>query len=515
MKKLNLLLGMITGVAFALNVTAQPNIQWKKSFGGLDVEMAYAIQQTNDLGYVVAGSANSTGGDISGSHGDFDFWVIKLNEYGGFQFKKSLGGSSFDEARAVQQTTDGGYIVAGVTKSNDGNVTGNHGGKDFWIVKLSSTGTIEWQKTYGGTGDEVAYAVKQTTDGGYVVVGETGSSDGDVTGFHGNLDYWIIKIDGSGTLEWQKALGGTEFDVPSSVLQTPDGGYIINGNSSSYNGDVAGAKGAYDFWVVKLDATGAVQWKQNYGGSGYEYGNSIQLTSDLGYVMLGHTQSSDGDVSVAKGHFDYWVVKIDSTGSIQWDKSYGGSGEDYGLNLSTTGDGGYFLAGNSYSMDGDVTGNHTYSDYWVVRIDSVGNLVWQKCLGGTAVDIAYTAQQTNDWGYIVAGYSKSGDGDVTGNHGHEDYWVVKFEGAGVGFNEQELASAITIFPNPAKNEIQVHTEKNFNGLEYTIYDQFGKSVLKGILHAQNTVVPLNTLSEGLYYFSIGDQVKKSFKLVKE
>lgn len=325
----------------------------------------------------------------------------------------------------------------------------------------------------------------------------------------------MVKLDTAGTIEWQKALGGTEFDVPSAVLQTPDGGYIVNGNSSSYNGDVNGVKGAYDFWVVKLDATGSVQWKQNYGGSGYEYGNSIQLTADMGYVMMRHTQSSDGDVSNALGHFDYWVVKIDSTGYIQWEKSYGGSGEDYGLNISVTGDGSYFLVGNSYSEDGDVVGNHTYSDYWIVRIDSVGNKVWAKCLGGTAVDIAYCGQQTNDWGYVVAGYSKSGDGDVTGNHGHEDFWVVKFVGANVGIHETYAGGGLDVFPYPAKTQLNIKADTKFLGTSYRITDHTGKEILSGKIDMLNTVLDISQLSNGLYLLSVDGQEMKTFKVVKE
>ncbi|MDD4248563.1 MAG: PKD domain-containing protein, partial [Methanosarcina sp.] len=397
-----------------------------KSLGGSGGEYAQSIQQTSDGGYIVAGDSNSNDGNVTGNHGGSDYWVVKLDTTGNIVWQKSLGGSSYDNAYSIQQTSDGGYIVAGESNSNDGDVTGNHGGFDYWVVKLDTTGNIVWQKSLGGSGGELAESIQQTSDGGYIVAGYSRSTDGDVTGNHGGYDYWVVKLDTTGNIVWQKSLGGSDHDYAYSIQQTSDGGYIVAGDSRSNDGDVTGNHGGYDSWVVKLDTTGNIVWQKCLGGSISDNAYSIQQTSDGGYIVAGYSGSTDGDVTGNHGEFDYWVVKLDTTGNIVWQKSLGGSDDEYAESIQQTSDGGYIVAGESNSNDGDVTGNHGESDYWVVKLDTTGNIVWQKSLGGSDWDDAYSIQQTSDGGYIVAGESDSNDGDVTGNHGGYDYWVVKF-----------------------------------------------------------------------------------------
>jgi len=406
---------------------AQVVIEWQKCLGGTGVDEANSIKQTTDGGYVLAGVTTSNNGDVSGNHGGYDYWVVKLDSIGNLQWQKCLGGSFSDWAHSIQQTTDGGYVVAGGTESFNGDVTSNHGDFDYWIVKLDNIGNIQWQKSFGGTSFDFAYSIQQTTDGGFVVAGRTNSNDGDVSGNHGGHDYWVVKLDSIGNIQWQKCLGGTDEDAANSIHQTTDGGYVVAGWTESNDGDVSGYHGNYDCWIVKLDSGGTFQWQKCLGGTGQDYAYSIQQTTDGGYVVAGHTRSNDGDVSGNHGNYDYLVVKLDSLGNIQWQKCLGGTNGDGVSSIEQTTDGGYVVAGNTYSNNGDVSGNHGGVDYWVVKLDSVGNIQWQKCLGGTGqdYDYAYSIQQTTDGGYVVAGYNQSNDGDVTGNHGDRDYWVVK------------------------------------------------------------------------------------------
>src|SRR5688572_15163162 len=181
--------------SFAINLPAQPPIQWQKCLGGTDNDHAVSVQQTGDGGYVAAGYSKSNNGNVTGNHGDDDFMVLKLDGNGTLQWLKSLGGTAAEQASAVQQTSDGGYIVAGYTLSNNGDVSGNHGNEDCWLVKLNSSGTIQWQKCLGGTERDFANAVQQTSDGGYIIAGSTFSNNGDVSGNHGNDDYWVVKLD--------------------------------------------------------------------------------------------------------------------------------------------------------------------------------------------------------------------------------------------------------------------------------------------------------------------------------
>ncbi len=345
------------------------------------------------------------------------------------EWQKCLGGTNSDGAWPIKQTSDGGFIVAGGTESNNGDVSGNHnsGIDDYWIVKLNSLGNIEWQKCLGGTGWDYPYSIQQTSDGGFIVAGTTGSNDGDVSGYHGNYDYWVVKLNSLGNIEWQKCLGGTgsELNLAASIQQTSDGGFIMTGYTSSNDGDVSGNHGDYDCWVVKLSSSGNIEWQKCFGGTDSDGAWSIQQTSDGGFIVAGETSSNDGDVSGNHGDYDCWVVKLSSSGNIEWQKCLGGTGKDRARSVQQTSDGGFVMAGATYSNDGDVSGNHGGYDFWVVKLNSLGNIEWQKCLGGTDGEYVHSIRQTSDGGFIVAGNTSSNDGNVSGNHGDFDYWVVK------------------------------------------------------------------------------------------
>jgi len=436
---------------------AQPSIQWQKSLGGSGDDGLHSLKQTSDSGYIVVGSSYSTNGDVFGNHGGYDYWVVKLSSSGTIQWQKSLGGSQSDLASSVQQTPDGGYIVAGYSHSTNGDVTGHHGDStrlDCWIVKLSTSGDIQWQKSLGGTGSDMAFCLQITSDGGYIVAGSSTSNDGDVSGNHGNGDYWIVKLNDTGSIQWQKSLGCSADDVAYSVQQTSDSGYVIAGMTKSSDGDVSGYHGHGDYWVVKLLSSGSIQWQRSLGGTNGEAATSIIQTSDGGYSIAGMSGSNDGDVSGNHGSDDYWIVKLSSSGSIQWQKSLGGAGNDEVSAIHQTADSGYIVGGYTLSNYGDVTLNHGSYDFWIVKLSTSGSIQWQKSLGGTGSDIANCFQETSDGGYIVAGSSTSNDGDVSGNHGSGDYWIVKL---GVVSLVNSIAdnSQISIVPNPTTGNIYI------------------------------------------------------------
>lgn len=441
-------INFIYRVSFALLVTLQafsavaqvPVIQWQKSLGGSADDYANSVHQTADGGYIVAGYTSSNDGDVTGNHGGTDMWVVKLDNAGNVQWQKTLGGSGNDVAKYVQQTTDAGYIVAGKTYSNDGDVTGNHGNADAWVVKLDNAGNIQWQKTLGGNNNDVANSVQQLPDGGYILgCGTVSENNGDIIGSHGAGECWVVKISSTGNLEWSLCLGGLSYEYAHQVTQTSDGGFVMGGITMSLDGDVTGYQGGGDYWVVKLNNIQELQWQKTLGGTGTDVLTSVIQTTDGGYITAGHVLSQDGDIlgSGFHGTFfnDYWVVKLNSAGAIQWKKALGGTGNDWAQSIQQTVDGGYIVFGFTTSNDDDVSGNNGYLDYWMVKLNSSGAIEWQKALGGTGqegansiefqADGAHSVQQTTDSGYIVAGYSKSNDGDVSGNHGNFDYWVVK------------------------------------------------------------------------------------------
>lgn len=374
---------------FCAEITAQiPTISWQKSLGGSGEDAAYSIQQTSDGGYITIGYSSSDDGDASHNYGDYDYWVVKLNSSGNIEWQKSMGGSDTDAPYCIRQTSDGGYIAAGRSYSNDGDVSGNNGNADYWVVKMNDTGNIVWEKSLGGSFNEEAYSIEQTTDGGYIVAGVTDSNDGDVSGNHGEDDCWIVKLDGNGTLEWQKCLGGSLPDNNCVIRQTSDGGYIMAAVSISNDGDVSVNYGGHDYWVVKLNSTGGIVWQKSYGGLASDTPNSVQQTADGGYVIAGFSYSNDGDVSGNHGNGDYWIAKLDASGNLQWQKSLGGSDADIANAIMQTADGGYIIAGMIWSNDQDISGSHGSSDCWLVKLDSTGNLEWEKALGGSAYDEA-------------------------------------------------------------------------------------------------------------------------------
>ena len=471
-----------------------PAIQWQKCLGGTNEDNSRSIQPTPDGGYIMAGYTWSTNGDVQGYHGNEDIWVVKLSSTGSLQWQKALGGTGTDETYSIQPTIDGGYIVAGTTSSTDGDVVGNHGNWDAWVIKLSATGVIVWQKALGGINNDSANSILPTLDGGYIVAGTTSSNNGDVTGNHGNDDAWVVKLNSTGSLQWQKALGGTTEDVAHCIQPTTDGGYIVAGYTLSTDGDVTGNNGNRDAWVVKISSTGSLQWQKALGGTGEERVYSIQPTTDGGYIVAGNTYSNNGDVTGAHGGGDAWVVKLSSTGSLQWQKALGGTGVDRAKSIQPTPNGGYIVTGTTNSSDGDITGNHGIYDVWVVKLSSTGSLQWQKCLGGTGAEEADSIQLTPDGGYIMAGYATSINGDVTGNHGNWDAWVVKLgpELSTTGFVKESLV----VYPNPTKTLLTVQNNHQTPFEKIVITDLTGKIVLTQT--APTAQVNVAALANGMY-----------------
>ncbi|ACK42564.1 lipoprotein [Dictyoglomus turgidum] len=356
--------------------TTPPQQVWQKTYGGSSSDYAYSIQQTSDGGYIVAGYTWSFGA------GNRDFYIIKLDSNGNKVWEKTYGGSNDDWARSIQQTSDGGYIVVGGTYSFGA------GYADFYIIKLDSNGDKVWEKTYGGSENDVARSIQQTSDGGYIVAGGTSS-------FGAGGDFYIIKLDSNGNKVWEKTYGGSDDDWASSIQQTSDGGYIVAGGTYSFGA------GSADFYIIKLDSNGDKVWEKTYGGSSWDRASSIQQTTDGGYIVAGYTNS------FGAGNGDFYIIKLDSNGDKVWEKTYGGSSYDEAYSIQQTSDGGYIVAGYTESFGAG------YSDFYIIKLDSNGDKVWEKTYGGSNDDEASSIQQTTDGGYIVAGgtYSFGAGGD--------------------------------------------------------------------------------------------------------
>jgi|GEM_PF-418889 len=376
---------------YVLNVTYPdapevPEEEWNKTFGGAANDHGHSVQQTTDGGYIVAGWTSSFGAGLD------DAWMIKTDSAGIEIWNKTFGGTSHDEGESVQQTTDGGYVVAGYTGSYGA------GSNDVWLIRTDSSGNEIWNETFGGTGHDEGNSVQQTTDGGYVIAGYTRS-------FGGGIDHnvWLIKTDSDGNEMWNKTFGGSVYDeIGYSVQQTNDGGYVIAGYTSSYGA------GGPDVWLIKTDSLGNEVWNKTFGGSSSEQGYSVQQTTDGGYVIVGYTSYEPYN------YCDGWLIKTDSAGNEIWNKTLSGAGNSgHGYSVQQTTDGGYIVL----LCGGDRGESNT--QIVLTKTDILGNEVWAKRFGGYETEAGYSVQQTSDGGYIIGGSTNSF------GSGNYDVWLIK------------------------------------------------------------------------------------------
>lgn len=500
-----------------LNVFSQNGIQWKLCLGGTENDAFNTIEQTSDGGFILVGSTASNNGDISGNHGSSDVLVVKTNGSGIIQWKKCFGGSNDDYGNSTQETSDSGFIVACRTSSIDGDVIGKHGQEDAWIFKLNNNGIILWQKCLGGSGFEWPNSIKQTSDGGFIFAGRTSSNDGDVVGNHGINDAWIVKLNNIGNIQWQKCFGGSEEEYANTIIQSSDSNYIIAGRTNSDDGDIVGNHGLFDIWILKVNSIGGLIWQKCFGGSGVEDAYSIEQTTDNGLILAGNTNSIDGDVVGNHGVTDSWILKLDSLESIQWQKCLGGSGGEWTNCIKHTLDGNYVLGGWSSSNDGDVSGNHGSGDAWILKINNSGGILWQKCFGGSSDDQVNSILQTDDGGYITSGGSSSNDGDVIGNHGRYDAWIMKLYSV-VGIDEIQELTKLIIYPVPTNDELNIeYTLSTSTNIKLEIKNMLLDDLLQPVslsnhIGFNSNTVSISKMPNGVYLLKLtthtGSMIKK-------
>jgi len=420
----------------AVGQSLPPVIEWQQSVGGTSDDRPQDIQQLGNGTYLILGysSSSASGNKTNFGYGLSDVWLACLNTNGAKLWDKAYGGSNYDYGYCLQQTTDGGFIVAGASSSPvSGNKTStNYGNSDGWVLRLDGEGNKLWERSFGGTGLEYFNGVKQISDGGFILVGISGSlpSGNKTSTNYGSHDGWIVKLDANGDKLWEQSYGGTGLDVFYNVEQIQGGDYILGGTSDS---DPSGTKtspkyGYSDYWLVKIDANGNKVWDKSFGGDGvegYRLGNMRQ-TSDGGYIVgISSTSGISGNKSTPNynesGSYDAWILRLDSNGDKLWENDFGGNRQDFLFNIEPTADGGFVFAGGNQA-------DFAKGYYWIVRLDAQGNQVWEQLVGGGADDEAICLRQTSDGGYIVAGYAKSGvSGDKTSPpYGGEDFWVLKF-----------------------------------------------------------------------------------------
>ena len=462
-----------------------PAIEWQRTYGGSLNDGVNDMIVTPDNGYIIAGYTASNDGDVSLNKGTTDAWVIKLDVSGNIVWEKTYGGSKVDAIYSIIPTDDDGYVFAAVSHSNDGDVSLHYGSElpsDYWIVKLDEFGNILWEKSMGGTGIDTPVSIKQTPDGGYIVAGHSSSDDFDVSENKGDADCWLVKLDSSGNILWEKSYGGSLYDYATDLQLTSDNGYILAAYVRSNDGDVTGHNGGTtDYWIVKLDEFGNILWEKTLGGTNSDVAISIGETTDGNFIVAGYTFSNDGDVTANYGGADFWIVKLNSTtGNIIWEKTFGGSGNDIARDVKQSSDGGFVVVGFSNSSNGDFSENYGDDDWWVMKLDGLGNVIWKKILGGSMKERIYTFQLTSGGSIILSGQSKSNDGDLTENKGGDDIWVVKLEGDCSPVSHTISETACTSF-----------TWADGNGETYTSSTSVSHTFVGGAANGCDSIVTLN------------------------
>lgn len=352
-----------------------PATLWTQTFGGSDWDSGESVEQTADGSFVQLGYTKSFGA------GNYDFWLIKTDADGKEIWSRTFGGSGYDRGYSLEKTADGGFILLGETQSYGA------GSADFWLIKTDSEGNEIWNQTFGGTEIDKGYSVQQTTDGGYVLLGDTKS-------FGTGYDLWVIRVDGDGNELWSKAFGGSEDDRGRSVQETTGGGFALLGETKSYG------SGTSNFWLIKIDSAGTKLWDKTFAGTGF----CVEETSDGGLILLGSRRD------------DICLIKTDGWGIEVWTKIFGGSDPDHGYSVQETSKGGYILLGDTVSYGAGST------DLWLIETDAAGNELWNKTFGGTDTDFSSSVRQTEDGGFILVGKTSSfGAGD-------RDSWLIRLEG---------------------------------------------------------------------------------------
>lgn len=483
-----------------------PTLDWLNVYGETGLSVARKSISTSDGGYMIAG--------IIGFYPDL--WLFKLDASGHLVWQNTYGGSQVDLAYGIVEINGEGFVIAGYTNSNDGDLTVNRGGDDIWVFKIDYSGNILWQKVYGGTLNDRAYKIIPTSDGGFIIVGSSESSDYDFTTNQGSEDICLIKIDSLGNLLWQKTFGGSQDEYLYDIKPTIDGNYIVCGSTTSSDGDVLANHGNNDFWILKIDGYGNLLWNYTYGGSDNDYANGILNAFDGSHLVVGITHSSNGDISNPLGNADVWLIKIDASGNLIWEKTYGGSGIDNGYRVLNASNGGFVLAGITTSSDGDVTVNYGGSDIWIFKTDGLGNLKWQVSYGGSDLDNLMDIIYTDDNNYLFCGNTFSTNGDMYQNEGGLRGYVAKLINNELSVIDNQIDS-VKVYPNPIGNYVTISTTNNSIIQSVNVVDINSRIVLIQNKITNNTIdINMSILSPGMYFVNIEtDMGIQTVKVIKK
>lgn len=490
-------------VLFATSIHAQqtPTIVWQKNFGGTRLDNdPHFVYNNNELLWVAAYTA-SKDHDVTKPVGKYGcYWFLQMDTTGYFYQEDCYGADHAANIRGIVSSGNE-FIMAGEAYDGGADVSMPDSLYDYWSIKIDRQGNKVWDSSYGGTQSEKAMCIAATKDGGLLYAGQASSNDGDVvsTNRKGMLNYWLVKTDSTGVIEWQNFYGDTTSSYwVWDIHQLSSGDYILCGGRW---------KDSSQLMVAKLDDKGNEQWTVEYGSDGVDEGMSIALTKDGGFIVVGTIWAGGGDVTRYIGKKDIWVVKLDSNGGLEWEKTYGGTNDDLGHKIIECMEGGYLFVGGTHSYDVDVVGNHSSfgsRDGWVVKLDDTGRLEWQKCLGGPFKEWISEVVQLPSGSYILGGAAESYTGDLTGNYGDLDLWILMLNNPYyLGVSTPKWEHSFSAYPNPANDRLIVSTDRPVSG-ELQLLDMQGK-VIKSIVlgkQAKQYHIDVQDVPAGNYYIRI-------------
>jgi hypothetical protein len=498
----------LTPIAFC-----QPDINWEFSLGGTNTDWASEIIASSSGSIFLLGRSSSADLDFENTLGGADAIITKMDDLGNIEWLKHYGGSGDDSVSDIQETPDGGFVVVGRSESNDGDLTSNQGNLDYWIFKVDANGLVEWSVSYGGSNDDSARAVCVTSDQGFIIVGDSQSDDGDVSGNYGQDDVWIIKLNAAGDLVWEMHYGGSGGEDAADVIQIANGEYIVLSGTESDDFDVSENYSIQanededddgeDCWVLRLDATGQIIWEQNFGGSGEESPEELLKIDDQKYLICGRTSSQDIDITDHNGSNDGWVMQINDQAELAWSNSLGGSGSDWINGITHDPAGGYFFSGFSESDDGEVANNYGGHDAWLGKLSVEGELLWEKNFGGTHDDRARSIDILESGHILFTGTSISSDIDVESNSGGYDMWVVCLDPLTLdNISSQSATIEMVVAPNPAQDNLKISIYGLNAPMQVRILNGNGQFVNQFLLTGISKTLDISEYESGTYFIQV-------------
>lgn len=479
----------------------QPVLQAQRTYGGGQIDQATAVIQTSDGGYLMVGRSNSVGGVRTNPLGGTDVWLVKTNSNQTIQWQRSFGGAGTDIGFDVKATSDGGYIIVGSSNSVNGDVTAPLGRSDAFLLKVDASGNKQWWINLGGSLDDEARAVWQNSDGSYSFSGSSFSS-GSLTN-RGVRDALAGRVSATGGLIWLRSYGGTRNDAATGIQQISQGDLVISGLTSSNNFDVSNLRGGTDAWVLRLNnENGNIVWSRVFGGTEDDRGAALRQIDGGDIIVVGSSESRNRDVSVNRGQEDFWAFRITGTGTLVWSTTYGGPQADDAFAMAITPDGGILMSGESRSASDQVPLNRGGDDFLTIKINSSGAYLWAITSGGNRDESANDVAITSDGGFVVAGYTESrNNGDVTTNRGEEDFWLVKYNSsANRKSNVKQVPKtqsfSFNTYPNPVTDRLQIQSETEI--AKVRVSNVTGQFQTEQIVNSMKHWMDFSNYQKGIY-----------------